>query len=209
MGLSARLVTVHADVHRVMAHAAAREIQQLTQYLAGLLNQLASAGADIAAIPAFAPQVCATELAAVSPLPLISLLDVIAAEVTRKRFRKVALFGARVTMETRLFGALPQVEVVMPTSQEIDTIAETYSRVVEQAGAAPRDYNQLRSLAHRLIDRDNLDAIILAGTDLAFVFEPDNTNFAHIDGARLHIAAIMREIAPGYAALAKPAVFQA
>jgi aspartate racemase len=105
-GLSPRIVMVHADVRNVMGLANARETRQLADYLAGFLHQLAGAGAQIATIPAFAPQVCAHELAEMSPLPLISLLDAIVAEVERRRLRRVAIFGARVTMETGLFDRL-------------------------------------------------------------------------------------------------------
>jgi aspartate racemase len=195
-GLTPRLLLVHADVRRVMSLAAAREANQLAEYLAGLLQQLARGGAEIASIPAFSPQICATELDAITPLPLISLLDAIAAEVERRRFRRVALFGARVTMETQMFGKLRGAEVMMPTPDEIGTIADIYGRVVEQASASEEDFNTLRTLAHTLIQREQLDGIILAGTDLAFVFNPANTDFPYLDGARVHVEAIMREIAP-------------
>jgi aspartate racemase len=195
-GLSPRLLMVHADVRLVMRLAAAREAQQLAEYLAKLLQQLALGGAEVASIPAFSPQVCASELAARSPLRLISLLDAIASEVERRRYRRVALFGARVTMETRMFGSLEAVDVVMPNPEELDTIAAIYTRVVEQARASTEDYEVLRKLAHTLIDREQLDAIILAGTDLAFVFNPENADFPYLDGAGIHIEAIMREVAP-------------
>ena len=45
-GLSPRLLMVHADVRRVLAMATAREAQQLAEYLAGLLQQLALGGAE-------------------------------------------------------------------------------------------------------------------------------------------------------------------
>ncbi|MDP9065907.1 MAG: aspartate/glutamate racemase family protein [Pseudomonadota bacterium] len=195
-GLSARLVMVHADVRFVLALAAARETHQLAGYLSGLLHQLSRGGATIASIPAFAPQVCAMELSALTPLPLINLLDIIALEIERLKLRRVALFGARVTMETRMFGRLQGVDVVMPTPEELNIIASIYVKIVEAACASDTDYQQLRSLAHTLIEREHLDAIVLAGTDLAFVFNPDNTDFAHVDGARVHVEAIMREILP-------------
>jgi aspartate racemase len=193
-GLSPNLLMVHADVRHVMALAVARERQQLANYLAGLLHQLSRGGAQIASIPAFAPQVCAEELSALTPLPLISLLDAIALEVEHRQLRRVALFGARVTMETQMFGALRNITVVMPTSEEVDTIAGIYLKIVEAACASDADYNSLRSLAHTLIERENLDAIVLAGTDLAFVFNPENSDFAHVDGARVYVDAIMREL---------------
>jgi len=194
IGLSARLVMVHADVRRVFAHIEAREVGELAEYLAGLLQQLAAAGAEIAAIPAFAPQICAAELAAITPLPLVNLVDVISAEVERRKLRKVSIFGALATMQTKLFGALQGSEVIMPASHEVKTIGAIYTQIVERGGASEEEYSQLRALAHTLIDRDGVEAIILAGTDLASVFNPANTDFAYIDGARLHVEAIMRQI---------------
>src|SRR5215469_10522514 len=71
-GLSPSLLMVHADVRRVMGLAAAREAQELAEYLTGLLQRLANGGAKIGTIPAFASQICAKELAASSPLPSLT-----------------------------------------------------------------------------------------------------------------------------------------
>ena len=193
-GLSPRILMVHADVRRVMAHAAARETRLLATYLAGLLRQLADGGAQLATIPAFSPQICAQELAEMTPVLLVSLLDVIVAEVERRNLQRLSIFGTRVTMETNLFGRLQHVEVVSPSPEEIDLVANTYVRIVEDEQASQHDYENLRVLAHTLIHRERLDAILLAGTDLSFVFNPENTDFPHLDGARVHIDAIMRRL---------------
>jgi aspartate racemase len=189
-GVSPRLLMVHADVRRVMLLAQERKARELAEYLCGLLQQLADGGAELATIPAFSPQVCAAELAEITPVPLINLLDVIAAEAARRRLRRVAVFGARVTMETRLFGTLEGCDVVALSSDETDLVSNIYLRVIEAARASSEDYEQLRALAHRAIERETLDAVVLAGTDLAFVFDEHNTDFPHLDGARVHIAAI-------------------
>jgi len=194
LGHSARLVMVHGDVRRVLALVAAKEADELAEYLAGLLHQLAAAGAEIAAIPAFSPHVCASQLAAITPLPLVDLIDAISADVERQGLRRVSLIGASATMQTKLFGALQNTEVITPPPHEVDIIGRIYTRIVEEAGASEEAYSQLRSFAHTIIDRDGVEAIILAGTDLALVFNPANTDFPHIDGARLHVKAIMREI---------------
>lgn len=196
-GLSPNLLMIHADVRRVMGLAAARQVQELAEYLTGLLQRLANGGAMIATIPAFAPQVCAKELAASTPLPLINILDVIVDEVVRRRLQRIAIFGARVTMETKLFGRLEnRADVVSPRAREIDRLNEIYVRIVETEKASDGDYETLRDLAHTLVERERLDAILLAGTDLSFVFHPDNTDFPHLNGARAHIDAIMNQIAP-------------
>ncbi|MFZ1867812.1 MAG: aspartate/glutamate racemase family protein [Steroidobacteraceae bacterium] len=194
-GLSPRLLMAHADVRLAMRLAQERKVDELASYLVGLLNQLAAGGCTRATIPAFSPQVCARQLAEKSPLPLIGLLESAVAEVERRAFARVAIFGARVTMETRLFGALSDhAEVIVPASPDLDLVSTTYSRVVERESALPEELENLRALAHRLIEKDHLDGILLAGTDWSFVFNPKNADFPHIDGARTHIQAIMREL---------------
>jgi len=195
LGLTPNLIMVHADVQKVMALSAAREARQLADYLAGLLNQLAGGGAQMATIPAFSPQVCAQELDAQTPLPLISLLDAIRDDVARRGLKRVAIFGARVTIETDLFGCLRDVaEVIAPQPQDLDQIGGIYSEIVRNEEASASERGTLRALAQRLIARDGLDAILLAGTDLSFVFSPENTDFPHLDGARSHIDAIMQRL---------------
>jgi aspartate racemase len=180
-------------VRKVMDLAQARETHQLAEYLAGLLRQLAGAGADVATIPAFSPQVCAEELEKLTPLPLLGLLDAIVAEVERRKLERMAIFGARVTMETELFGRLRGVtEVVQIPVTEMEHLGEVYRRIVEAEGASKEDFEFLRSIAHRLVKCEGVDAILLAGTDLSFVFQPGNTDFPHLDGARTHIQSIMR-----------------
>jgi aspartate racemase len=189
LGLSARLVMVHADVRRVLAHVAAHEVNGLATYLAELLSQLVAAGAKIATIPAFSPQVCAAQLAAISPLPLVNLVDVISAEVERRKLWRVSLFGAPATMRTKLFGALQGAEVIMPAPQEVDLIGRIYTQIVEKAGASEEEHSLLRALAHAIINRDGVEAIILAGTDLALVFNPANTDLASVSKLAMELCA--------------------
>lgn len=196
-GLSPRLLMVHADVRRTMRLAQERRVDELASYLSGLLTQLAAGGCTIATIPAFSPQVCAQELAAKTPLPLIGLLETAVAEVKRRGFNRIAVFGARVTMETKLFGSLSdQVEVIVPPGPDLDLISESYKSIVENESATPDEVANLRAQAHRLIEKERLDGILFAGTDWSFVFNPQNADFPHIDGARTHIQAIMRKLTP-------------
>ncbi|HUA24606.1 MAG TPA: aspartate/glutamate racemase family protein [Steroidobacteraceae bacterium] len=195
-GLTPQILMTHADVRRTMSLAQERKVDELASYLAGLLQQLAAGGCTIATIPAFSPQVCARQLAELTPLPLIGLLETVVAEVERQRYTRVGIFGARVTMETRLFGALSgQAEVIAPAGPDLDFVSTTYSSIVEKESALPHELETLRTLAHKLIDKERLDAILLAGTDWSFVFNSSNTDFPHIDGARIHIQAIMHELA--------------
>jgi len=170
---------------------------RLAEYLGGKLHQLAAAGADFATISAFSPQVCAEELQRLTPLPLLGLLDAIVAEVKQKGLQRVAIFGARVTMDTELFGRLRGIaEVVSLSVAETQYVGELYRKIVGTEKASPEEFDSLRSIALRLVEREGVDTILLAGTDFSFVFHPENTNFPHLDGARVHLRSIMRALEP-------------
>jgi aspartate racemase len=67
-GISLSILMVDAAVRCVMSHVAARETRERAAYLAELLRQLSAGGAQIGTIPAFAPQLCAQELAELTPI---------------------------------------------------------------------------------------------------------------------------------------------
>jgi aspartate racemase len=194
LGQVANLLILHADVNRVLQYAAAGETSGMAEYFLQLISRLSAAGAEIIAIPAATPHLCAPELMERSPLPLVSLVDEIVREVDDRRLKRVALFGTRFTMETELFGRLKDVGVVAPKPAEIDFIHQTYLQLVNAGSGTEEQYRGLHRLAHTLIERDGIEAIILAGTELSLVFNRANTDFPHIDGARLHLAAIMEQL---------------
>jgi len=188
------LLIVHADVNRVLRDAATGETRQLAAYLAELLERLSSAGARIAAIPAVTPHICMAELLEISPIPLVSLPAAILHEIQTRQLKRVALFGTRFTMETRMFGQLPGVEVVVPSADEVDLIHAAYVQIVNAGCGTEEHYQRLRAIAHALYERERVEAVVLAGTELSLIFNETNTDFPHIDGTRVHIAAIMRDL---------------
>lgn len=71
------LVIIHADVSRVLSLIGQGDVSGLARYLAGLIKRLEDAGAEIAAIPAVTPHICASLLNETASLPLISIVDVV------------------------------------------------------------------------------------------------------------------------------------
>ena len=52
----------------------------------------------------------------------------------------------------------------------------------------------LTDIAHTLLSRDRVEAIVLAGTELSLLFDDTNTDFPAIDCARVHIDAIVARL---------------
>jgi aspartate racemase len=184
-----RMLIAHADVNRVMTAAGAKDFGGLADYLAELIGDMRAGGAEMTAIVALTPHICVPQLTPVSPLPLIDMVSEVAAEISRRGLKRVAMFGTRFTVETRMFGRLDGVDVVMPKPDEIELIHDTYADVVA-ARSTPMQIDALRRLAHTFVDRDGAEAILLAGTDLSTVFDETNIDFPAIDCAGVHIKAI-------------------
>jgi aspartate racemase len=185
------LIMAHADLDRVRSAVAAGDKQGLASYLAVLIQRMKAAGAEFAVLPAVAPHIAIAELIELSPLPLVNLIAELKREIDARRLRRIGLLGTRYVVESRLYGQLENVDIVMPRPDEIDYIHATYFQVAE-AGVSTAAHDGLTRLAHTLIKRDGAEAIVLAGTDLALVFNDTNTDFPHIDAARVHLNAIIQ-----------------
>jgi len=177
------LLIIHADMNRVLGHVERGERVPLAEYFARQIDRLARGGAEIAAISAITPHICIRELEKISPLPLVNIIDAVTAEIRARGYRTVALFGTRFVVESRMFGMLEGVEVMVPP--KVETIHSAYMDIV-QGGTEAR--NTLTRIAHEL----PVDAVVLAGTDLSLVFDESNTDFPHVDCVKVHIQEILR-----------------
>ena len=195
-GVVPDLVIVHADVDRGQGLVRDGKLDQLADYLAAFIDRMARAGAAAAAIPAVTPHICIAQLTKRTRLPLINIVDPIATELRARKIGRVALFGTTFTMEGSLWGQLSGVEIVKPQPDEIAFVGKAYQRLLDSQTADAADAAGLRRIAAELQRRDGVEAILLAGTDLAVMFDEATAGFPAIDVARLHIDAIVERLAP-------------
>jgi aspartate racemase len=77
----------------------------------------------------------------------------------------------------------------------MDFIGRAYRRILDTQKGDPDDATGLRRIARDLQRRDGVEAVLLAGTDLAVMFDEATAGFLAIDVARLHIEAIVERLA--------------
>jgi aspartate racemase len=179
------MLIVQADMDRVLGDVQRGDRVGLAEYFARLIDRLARGGAEVAAVSAITPHICIRELEKISTLPLVNIIDVVAKEIHSRGYKRVALFGTRFVVESRMFGMLDGVEVLVP--DQVDAIHQAYMQTVE-GGEEGRD------ILTRIAKELPVDAIVLAGTDLSLIFDETNTDFPHVDCARAHIQAIVRTL---------------
>ena len=179
------MLIVHADRHQVLRYVERGDRDGLAAYFARLIERLARGGAELAAISAVTPHICIRELEKISALPLVNVIEEVGAEIRGRGYQRVALFGTRFVVESRMFGMLEGVEVVVP--DQVEAIHEAYMRAVEGG-------TEGRPVLSRIARELPVDAIVLAGTDLSLIFDETNTGFAHVDCTKTHVQAILRRL---------------
>src|SRR3954454_6697884 len=171
-GCVARMLIAHADVDHGRPLAEAGKLDELARYLNGFFDAMAAGGAEMAAIVAVTPHICSAQLLPLLKIPLIDMVATVAEAIRARGLKRIALFGTRSTVKSRMFGRLG-VDVVMPSPDEIDFIHNSYLDVVYDR-STPEKIDRLRELAHTLVKRDGAESVLLAGTDLSMVLSEAN-----------------------------------
>jgi aspartate racemase len=190
-GTVAKVVLVHADLKTVLEFLHRGEIAALANYLNESIETLASAGATTAAISAVTPHACIDTLARLVPIPLVSILDSIKAELLECGATRVALFGTRYVIESDLFGALSDIDVVRPSDEEITLIGDIYKGLALRGHGTPDDIEMLTRIGVAICDRERVEKIVLAGTDLSMLFESEAPRFPAIDSSEAHLRTLV------------------
>jgi len=188
------------DVRRAL-RLVEKDRPALTGYLLASLNRLAGAGVDFAAMTANTPHIVFDDLAARSPTPLLSIVEVCAREARRRGLGRLALLGTRFTMEAPFYPevcARHGVDVVIPGDEDRAWIHERY--VGELLRGEFRDDTRGRfvSLVGRLREEEGIDGVILGGTELPLLLPAETVaDVPALDTTALHVAAIVERLRDG------------
>lgn len=178
-----------------------RDRPALTEYLLSSLLRLAGAGVDFAAMTANTPHIVFDELAALSPIPLVSIVEVCADEARRRRLRRLALLGTRFTMEADFFPkvfARRGIEVVAPGEQERTWLHERYVGELLKGDFRDDTRGEVVALVERLRVEEGVDGVILGGTELPLLLGGDEiAGLPALDTTALHVAAIVARMRQG------------
>lgn len=194
-GAKLELTMAHADAATLLRHQAEKNSAAQVAIYRELAGRLQAAGAEIIAITSIAGHFCIEEFKAISPLPVIDLLDEARHELTKRRLTRVGLIGTRGVMETGFYGALRGAEVIPPPPVELSAVHEAYVTMATTGTVTEAQRQIIFAAGKGLVKNAGVEAVMLAGTDLALAFDGRDPGFPTIDCAATHAAAIARAIA--------------
>ena len=170
----------------------------LVEYLVESLSGLAAAGADVAAMAANTPHVVFDDLVARSPIPLVSIVEACAEETQRPDLRRLGLLGTRFTMEGSFYPtvfARRGIAVISPNNEERAWIHDCYVGQLLKGEFRDETRDRVKSVVRRLRDEENIDGVILGGTELTLLLsEPVVADIPALDTTALHVDAIVNRL---------------
>jgi aspartate racemase len=170
----------------------------LTDYLLESLHRLDRAGASFAVLAANTPHIVFDALAARSPLPLLSIVEVCADEAQRRGYNCVVLLGTGFTMGASFYPDVfvsRGIDIVVPSPEERAWLHDRYIRDLLKARFEDDTRAGVEAMVARLRTTHEFEAVVLAGTELPLLLRSHMiAGMPVLDTTELHVAAIVRRL---------------
>jgi len=174
------------------------DLPGLIEYLVESLRRLAGAGVGFAVMAANSPHTVFDDLAARSPVPLLSIVEACAQEAQARGLGRLALLGTRFTMEGTFYPtvcARHGIEVVPPAEADRAWVHALYVDELLRGEFRDDARQQIVALVRRLRETQGVDGVILGGTELTLLLTtPTIADLPALDTTALHVGAIVKRL---------------
>jgi aspartate racemase len=176
----------------------ANDLPAMAGFLLEEIVKLPAAGADFGLIAANTPHIVFDEVAAKSPLPLISIVEATCAHAKARKLKRLALFGTRYTMQADFYPKVfsrEGIDLVVPDPKDQDYIHEKYFSELVPGNFLPETRAGLFAIVDRMKTKIDIDGVILAGTELPLILRGESHNgIALLDTGKIHCQAAVDEM---------------
>ena len=185
------------DGRRFFALLEAADRSAMIEVLLAELERLARAGADVAIFASNTPHLVFDEVAASSPLPLISIVEEVAKVAATAGFQRVGLLGARFTMEAAFYPTVlgrHGIDVVVPTPSDRAFVHEKYFSELVEGQFLDETRRGVLAVVARLKAVEGIEAVILGGTELPLLLRDADAAVPMLDTTSIHVDAAIERL---------------
>lgn len=194
------IVIDSVDLTEMVGYVSSGDREALTRFLTRSVQALAAAGASLGAFASNTPHLVFDAVAAQSPIPLLSIVEVTATEAAARGYSSVGLLGTRFTMEADFYPTTFRrhgVEVMIPNPEDRAYAHQVYFDELAKGVFRPETRAGLLAVIDRLYQSSRVQAVVLGGTELPLSLgDGAEAAVPLLDTTRLHTAALLREAFP-------------
>ena len=157
------------------------------------VEQLAAGGAGLALVASVMMHMAYDRVAATAPIPMLSILEALAGAATSRGLRRLGVLGARPTVEGEFFARpfdAAGITLVRPDEADRAWVHEIYFTELVRGQFRDEVRGRLLAIIDLMRQRDGIDAVILAGTELPLILrEPEYAGVPALDAIGIHVEA--------------------
>jgi aspartate racemase len=178
----------------------ANNLTGMAEYLLEEISKLGQAGATFCLISANTPHIVFDEVASKSPIPLISIVEATRAAAKARKLKRLALFGTRYTMQATFYSKVfsrEGIELLVPDLEDQAYIHDKYLNELVSGKFLPETRCGLLAIVDRMKANNNIDGVILAGTELPLILrDSEHNGIPFLDTTEIHCEAAVTEMLP-------------
>jgi aspartate racemase len=188
-----RVIINSVEAGRLIRLLGEAEFAAAGRALGAALGELAAAGCERALIASNATHLAFEHIDPAPPMPMIHIVDAARDAAVAGGHQRLGLIGTRFVMQSRLYQDRFEpagLTIVIPTPDEQDVVHGIY--MGELLLGEFRDDSRERLVAGiaTMRDRDDIDGVILGGTELALTLtEPAYARVPILNTAQIHVEA--------------------
>lgn len=171
------------------------EFEEVSHYLASEVKKLEYAGAEFGVLASNTPHIVFNKVCELSQLPLISIVEATGKKIADIGLEKVALFGTKFTMQGGFYAEVLSkngIEVITPDEADQRFIHDKYMSELVKGIILDQTRTGLISVIEKMKKKNNVQGLILGGTELPLILKPDNVSGVHVfDTTEIHVESIM------------------
>ncbi|UCG91787.1 MAG: amino acid racemase [candidate division WOR-3 bacterium] len=167
-----------------------KERDEIINWLSKAVKSLQNAGADFAIIASNTPHFVFDEVKALSPIPMLSIVEETCKKVENLGLKKLGLLGTKFTMSSDFYQKVftkHNISIVVPNEQEQKYIQKKlwteiiFNKIVEETR------QELLKIVKRMIDSASIQGVILGCTELPLILTKDEFGIPFLNTTRIHV----------------------
>lgn len=188
------IIIYSVNINELMQFVKVSAWGKLTEWLLGKIQCIHNAGAEFAVIASNTPHIVFDELQALSPIPLLSIVEQTSKKAQKMGLKNLGLLGTKLTMESDFY-MKPFIQkgmsVVVPTENEQKLIHHRLFSEIELGIFKDSTRNELLDIAKRMVDQDTIDALILGCTELPLILTKNEFGIPFLNTTAIHCESII------------------
>ncbi len=187
------LTIAHADTPTLLGNLMANNVEAQVAIYQHLTKRLVLAGAECVVVTSIAGHFCIEPFKAVSPLPVIDMIQEVGKAVESRGLKRIGILGTATVMKSQFYGGIKTADVLAPAGADLEAVHQAYIAMAALGTVNETQREIFDKASQRLMKEQDAEAIMLGGTDLALVYNESNAPFPLVDCAGIHVDAIVRE----------------